>query len=129
MFDLETKRKLAVLSFFAFVLTPNHIMTNIQIYGSLIFGAVCFVSGIYYMFIPMKKAKGIRHEDLPAFSKASGALRLPVGAGVLFLGINEKFDMFYSTFALVFPLAVSFFFIVALNVLSVIYRRRNREEA
>ena len=108
----------------------NHIPSTIWAYGIyslLIIGATSFAVGIYYMFIPMKRAKGIRDEDLPAFSKASGVLLLLVGASTLFILFNEKFDMFDSDLAAVFPLAVFAFCFAAQLVLSIIYKKRNRE--
>lgn len=102
---------------------------EMQDYVLLISGSVCLVMGFYHLIIPFKTINGIRHEDLPAYSKAVGFLMLPIGICMILISINTILNIFDNIFANVLPVIVIIFSCIALQVLFLIYKKRNRDSS
>ena len=95
-----------------------------------ILGGIILVMGIYLIFRPLKKVKGIRHEYLPAYSKKFGALCLPCSGYLIFHAIDTNTDLIKaSPIVYVLLLLIAAFSAALMIVLQLTYRKKSKDAA
>jgi len=94
---------------------------EMQPYLNVAIGAAIVAAGVFYVFVPMKRVKGILHEDLPSYSKAFGYLTLPFGLAIILVTVWTEFGIITDVLtALIISL-----FLVSVAILNNSYRKRS----
>ena len=117
------KRIIKVLACFLAIFAYNHIIP-FKARDFVLGGAILFV-GIYRLIVPFKKINGIRDDNLSAYSKAWGALALPIGISLICIAIHANTGIITNTHIWVLLLFTSVFSGTAMLVMHMLFKKRH----
>jgi glucan phosphoethanolaminetransferase (alkaline phosphatase superfamily) len=110
---------------FVIVYYPN-IRSDVRYF---ILGGSILAVGIFSIIMPLhalNTVKGIRPEDLYSYSKTQGALMLPMGLILIFLGIKTNIGIVLSHLVYILILIISILLVITMVVVYIKYKKRDR---